>query len=126
MSNADFAEKCTEATRLDKMDDGREKWVKKVYDRSVVSKAIHLIRNPLSNVVSIFHSELKRNEGNVDWKYRNDKDGFRQWCRDIDAKYRHEEEKSSSADAFNAMKDVLCHGSILKYVRVRLYWMFYS
>jgi len=121
MKNIAFADKCAEVTRVDTKDNGKEKWIKKVYDRSLVTKAIHHIRNPLINVASTFHAEYKIKHGTGNWNYSNNRKGFRKWCRDLDNRYARDEKKLSSVDAYAVLENVLCHGSFLKYIRVRKY-----
>lgn len=60
---------------------------------SLVTKAIHLLRNPLDNIVARFHLARKRSrkKGESDFeeftsKYSNDREGFREWCRHLDEK----------------------------------------
>ena len=63
---------------------------KALYDPSIISKAIHLIRDPFDNVVSRFH--LKRNamvhKDDKEWleSYPNSKKGFRAFCEYINTK----------------------------------------
>lgn len=54
------------------------------YDKSLVTKAIHLFRHPLDNVVARFHLEYNENRAAGDKHYvrhfPQNADGFRRWC----------------------------------------------
>lgn len=55
------------------------------YDRSLVdyNHAIHLIRDPLANLVSLFHLDLiVRNDAAYEIRYPNTKEGYSDWCGD--------------------------------------------
>ena len=67
------------------------------YDPSIVSKAMHLIRDPFDNIVSRFH--LKRNAmthaGDMEWlaKYSNSREGFRDFCDFVNTRNWGKEEQ---------------------------------
>ncbi|KAL7470287.1 hypothetical protein ACHAXS_010517, partial [Conticribra weissflogii] len=76
----------------------------------LVAKAIHLLRNPLDNIVARFHLARKRSrkKGESDFeeftsKYSNDREGFREWCRHLDTKeeYLKVERELFSSDEFS-------------------------
>ena len=71
---------------------------KATYDSSIVSKAIHLVRDPFDNVVSRFHLKRKSmiHKGDNTWleMYPNTKEGFRAFCDYANTKYEREEERS--------------------------------
>jgi len=99
---------------------------------SVVERAVHLIRNPFDNVVSRFHLKAKEldsrrhdknNNGSQNRHYEYNKDGFRKWCKHIDASFVKEE---SILTAFSSRKDLLngipCHADFIRY----LLWHHYA
>ena len=78
--------------------------------KSKVAKLVHLIREPLSNVVSRFHGTEQ---------YTDNKDGFQEWCKtmDSDAALATLEYNSLliSTEVKEMMKDVPCHSEFYKY-----------
>lgn len=99
------------------------------YEKSLVRKAVHLIRNPFDNVVSRFHLELHtfakekvhnhRNDPGSMLNYTEDSKGFRSFCSMLDQTYHNEEKHSRwmDATAMSIMKDVPCRADIVRYVQ---------
>ena len=92
---------------------------KYIIPRSKVAKVVHLIRDPISNVVSRFH-EYRRLKLQLIDKSESDRQDFRNWCKQMDS---DAELMASIADSFlitskikEAMKDVPCHSEFFKYV----------
>ena len=83
------------------------------YNPSSVHKAIHLIRNPYDNIVSRFHLEAKRSEN-----ITKTKAGFREFCEQMDERWRGSERASIVYDEaiLDAMEKVPCHADFLRYV----------
>lgn len=57
------------------------------YDASLVKKAVHVIRNPLDNVVARFHLDwrnFQKRDPDLIVKFPSDKAGFNKWCTDMD------------------------------------------
>lgn len=85
------------------------------YDFKSVKKAIHLFRDPFSNIVSNFHLDRNEHEkqNKVDWlkKFTNDANGFKRWCRYLDQKHSAEEKWSHFLPDFITQKftSVPCH-----------------
>ena len=90
------------------------------YHPRIVDKAIHLFRNPFDNIVSRFHLEthraLKSENGKFVRKYPNNREGFRNWCRQYDYSLN---KKSRALHKFLkgiALEGVLCYLEFFKYV----------
>ena len=99
---------------------------------AVVERVVHLIRNPFDNVVSRFHLKAKEldsrrhdknNDGSHNRHFEYNKDGFRKWCKHIDASFLEEE---SILTAFSSRKELLsripCHADFIRY----LLWHHYA
>ena len=71
------------------------KKVRTTYDPRLVQRTVHLIRNPYDNVVSRYHLEhnrMERLELTDDLeRYPRDREGFRAFCHDLNAKFEAEE-----------------------------------
>ena len=87
--------------------------------REKQAKLIHLIREPLSNVVSRFHQYLNINPDEKE-DFPKNMGGFRAWCKmmDDDAEL-HEVEANTlliSEEMWELMEDVPCRNEFYKYV----------
>ncbi len=120
-----FLDMCTKSSRP--KDEGGYAYVN--YDPQLVSRAIHLIRNPFDNIVSNFHldrhaHEKKKNSiSSQKWldKYTDDVKGFRAWCENLDTKYNREE-KNSRLIPFHVLElfeSVPCHKAFYLFAQVR-------
>mmetsp|Transcript_15856 Transcript_15856/g.33163 ORF Transcript_15856/g.33163 Transcript_15856/m.33163 type:complete len:407 (-) Transcript_15856:288-1508(-) len=92
------------------------------YDKSMVRKAVHLIRDPFDNIVSRFHlahNRLKKRGHNKSVeKYSKSREGFRAFCSDLAETYRSDEEESRFyADVLDDAKEVPCHADFFRYVQ---------
>ena len=93
------------------------------YSPSLVRKAVHLIRNPFDNVVSRFHLEhhsyRKHNDTDKLQRFPSTREGFRNFCRALDARYAKEEAHSRLVDphVLATMKKVPCHGDFFRFVQ---------
>jgi len=92
------------------------------YDKKLVSRAIHLIRDPFDNIVSRFHlahNRLKKRGHNKSVeKYSKSREGFRAFCSDLAETYRSDEEESRFyADVLDDAKEVPCHADFFRYVQ---------
>lgn len=97
-------------------------------NRSNINAMIHLIRDPLSNIVSRFHQYFNFHE--EDWltyekklhpgKSRNSSENFRDWCVSMDNNVTISEiEQSSflfSNEMKRKMKGIPCHSEFIKYI----------
>lgn len=122
-----FLEKCTRGTnttRHHSMEDiKKERKGEKTsrsyvyYDPSIVKKAIHLIRNPFDNTVSNFHLAHHKYEKSGDMellqRYPSNREGFRSWCHNLDAKFTEEEQVSKhiSVSILKLFQEIPCHNS---------------
>ena len=117
-----------------KSDKDEKRFVVVQYDGSaMVERAVHLLRNPFDNVVSRFHLKAKEldsrrnnksngvSEDSMHFDYT--KEGFREWCKHIDASFVEEE---SGLTAFTKRKELLkkipCHADFIRY----LLWHHYA
>jgi len=100
------------------------------YDGTImVKRAVHLLRNPFDNVVSRFHLKAKELDGrrhdgdSKSLHFDYNKDGFREWCKHIDATFVEEE---SELTAFSKRKELLkkipCHADFIRF----LLWHHYA
>mmetsp|Transcript_17284 Transcript_17284/g.36171 ORF Transcript_17284/g.36171 Transcript_17284/m.36171 type:complete len:400 (+) Transcript_17284:272-1471(+) len=92
------------------------------YDKSMVRKAVHLIRDPFDNIVSRFHLAHKHSERRKELKilakYPKSKEGFRDFCKDIGMEFRSEEKRSKFFDDFfDEVKNVPCYADFFKYLQ---------
>ena len=92
---------------------------KAIYDPSIVSRAVHLIRDPFDNIVSRFH--LKRNQmqsrGDKDWlaEYPNTREGFRKFCSYVNTQNNAQEDRFSNV--FSRFRDTIpCYSDFIRYV----------
>jgi hypothetical protein len=97
-------------------------------NRSNINAMIHLIRDPLSNVVSRFHQYFNFHQD--EWlnyekkihagKSRTSKENFRDWCVSMDNNVTISEiEQSSflfSNEMKRKMKGIPCHSEFIKYI----------
>lgn len=86
------------------------------YPSHRVRRAIHLIRNPFDNVVSRFH--LERHSGKAAESYPKTKDGFRDFCFQMNALHPYEETKANFLEQslLETLKDVPCRGDFIRYM----------
>jgi len=96
------------------------------YNPKIAQRALHLIRNPFDNLVSNFHLERheKAKKGRTDWlqNHPNDVDGFRHWCRYLDAKYAVQEasERAFSPYTIELFQSIPCHKAFYVYAQVSI------
>lgn len=109
-----FLKQCLEGSYNVKDDDGR--LTKKVgsYNKELVQRAVHLIRDPFDNVVSRFHLYNKHHAT----AYPRTREGFRKFCSDEGKRYYSEEQQSKFYHAvFDTVKDVPCHADFYRYIQ---------
>jgi hypothetical protein len=87
------------------------------YDPSRVYKAIHLIRNPLHNIIARYHLEHRHYEysNKTEWldQHSNDAQGLLAWCNDLDTFYAKEDEKFFN----DKIPKAPCHGEFYKFAQ---------
>jgi len=92
-----------------------------VYDTSNVDRAVHLIRDPLDNMVSRYHLGIhkvtKQNSTDLIERYTYTPEGFRNYCEDQE--YAHDEKTSDYVDqaVLRLIKDIPCHLDLFRYVQ---------
>lgn len=86
------------------------------YPSRRVAKAVHLIRDPFSNVVSRFHLEL--HEGKSAVNYTKDVHGFRQFCSELNAEFEQEERYVLFLEdpLLDLLVDVPCRGDFIRWI----------
>lgn len=117
-----FLKQCLEAEYVDSDGNGGTKKTKGIYDKDLIERAVHLIRDPFDNIVSRFHLAHnhfgKRNETDKVEKYPKSSYGFRKFCSDLGETYQHEEKKSRLySDVYQVVKDIPCHADFFKFVQ---------
>mmetsp|Transcript_24601 Transcript_24601/g.59307 ORF Transcript_24601/g.59307 Transcript_24601/m.59307 type:complete len:403 (-) Transcript_24601:146-1354(-) len=99
--------------------------LKATYDSSIVSKAIHLVRDPFDNVVSRFHLKRKSmiHKGDNTWleMYPNTKEGFRAFCDYANTKYEREEDRypvdGTDGNVFLKYRESIpCYSDFIRYI----------
>ena len=92
-------------------------WSKEaIYQSNIVSQAVHLIRNPMDNVVARFHLS-RRHAG--DKAFDNNATGFQAWCSKMDTSYELYESHTPWLDPplLQLWKGVPCHAEFFKYIQ---------
>lgn len=100
---------------------------KSLYDEGIIQRAVHLVRDPIDNIVARFHYEWKRlNKTNAFAEassfvasYPPNRDGFRAWCHDIDNKFMAEEKKSRfiDDDLMDIERSIPCRADFFKFAQ---------
>ena len=116
-----FLTGCLTNTKAVVSEDGGLEKIHLRYSRSLVKKAIHLIRHPLDNIVARFHLVYKEraDEGDEAFvqKYPKNKDGFRRWCAAEDSNKRIFESFYVDRALRKAMKHIPCYNDFFRYVQ---------
>eukprot|EP00980_Cylindrotheca_fusiformis_P010301 scaffold2294_cov106-Cylindrotheca_fusiformis.AAC.17 len=112
---AEFLQSCTTGhARLAPKQPSRE--VQYPPDR--VAKAIHLIRNPFTNIISRYHQKIKnmRHKNETEWlsAHPNNSSGFIQWCKELDQLSYRQDVLYFGKDS---IPNALCHGEFHKYTQ---------
>ena len=89
------------------------------YDMALVRKAVHLIRNPLDNVVSRFHLERKLFSDRGDARFSSDRKGFLSFCQLLKDQYGADEINSRWLDPqiYEMIGHVPCFADFIRYVQ---------
>ena len=122
-TEASFEEACR--TIIDHGADGN--YFTSVTPKADISKVIHLIRDPFSNIVSRFHAYLHEEGAKAKHEllsniHPNSPEGFKAWCHEIDndANLMELEQKSSfiplEIKEFMEQGGIPCHSEFYKYV----------
>lgn len=89
--------------------------------QSRVKKLVHLIRDPLHNVVARFHldrrHQVEKNASVAEWLPYN-ATGFARWCEYFDTTYAESERRKFGKKFYkNYLLPVPCHAELYKYVQ---------
>jgi Sulfotransferase domain len=98
------------------------------YDSSIPAKAVHLIRNPIDNLVSRLHlaikhkkervtgdeSELEHVHSELDRTYPNNRTGLDAWCRYLDEKYVVSDVQNKILQKYVSIP---CHAEWFRYIQ---------
>jgi len=117
-TEASFEETCRSI--IDRSADG-EGYEISITPKTDISKIIHLIRDPFSNIVSRFHEYLlEDNIKREDSKFSDNRVGFKAWCLEMDTNVElsnlDRESNLITYEIKELMKDVPCHSEFYKYV----------
>mmetsp|Transcript_14389 Transcript_14389/g.23756 ORF Transcript_14389/g.23756 Transcript_14389/m.23756 type:complete len:433 (-) Transcript_14389:158-1456(-) len=96
--------------------------IRHVYDyQHDVDRAVHLIRDPLDNMVSRYHLGLHKVEkgGDADklQRYTYDAQGYTNFCSDIQYEYAEHTDSHVDQDVLRLIQDVPCHMDLFRYVQ---------
>ncbi|CAJ1944627.1 unnamed protein product [Cylindrotheca closterium] len=88
------------------------------YPPERVASAIHLIRDPFTNIISRFHQRRKNQEDKnlTEWlsQHPNNSTGFQRWCKELDNQYRQEDIEYFGLEH---VPKAPCHGEFFKYAQ---------
>eukprot|EP00548_Thalassiothrix_antarctica_P007979 CAMPEP_0194139862 /NCGR_PEP_ID=MMETSP0152-20130528/9456_1 /TAXON_ID=1049557 /ORGANISM="Thalassiothrix antarctica, Strain L6-D1" /LENGTH=393 /DNA_ID=CAMNT_0038837841 /DNA_START=177 /DNA_END=1358 /DNA_ORIENTATION=+ len=115
---ANFLRDCLTSEPIFQTPSNRQK-VSLVYDPERVKRVIHLIRNPMHNIISRFHNQVKhriekRDKAWTDF-YTNDAGGFHKWCEKSRIKYRKEDIQFFGSES--KIPRAPCHGEFIKWTQ---------
>jgi len=86
---AQFSRRCGHTSYIPRDNNATSILVRSYYSTSLVKRAVHLIRDPFSNIVARFHYRIKKlTRQNETHNYTLDKDGFRTMCSELDARVK--------------------------------------
>lgn len=87
------------------------------YPSERVHKAIHLIRNPMHNIIARYHLEHRhkgyKNDTQCQENHSNDANGLKKWCKANTKKYKTEDE----AFFLEGIPKAPCHGEFYKWTQ---------
>jgi hypothetical protein len=91
------------------------------YDAGLVRKAVHIIRNPLDNIVARFHLDWKkyRDKGKQEWTaaFPYNATGFQRWCQQMDRNNKVSQSRWVDDKLALLMKAIPCQEEFLRYVQ---------
>ena len=115
-----FSNRCLGSRYIKQDEDGEFLETQNVYGRSLVSKAVHLIRDPYDNVVSRFHLDynkyVKANQTEMMDKYPKSREGFRSYCSDLGDRF-NEDLGSKFYKDLDDVKDIPCHADFFRWIQ---------
>jgi hypothetical protein len=88
------------------------------YPLSRVTKAIHLIRNPISQIITKFQKEFKSHVQDTSWRsdYPLTKSGFKKWCQAADVRTETLFHEYYSAGTVQTMQETPCGRYIAEFI----------
>ena len=95
-------------------------WEDVMYNAERVKGAVHLIRNPLNNVVSRYHLAIDHAFRNHNQTLANNAVGFRDWCRQSDYKHiaaERKEKRLLDANLQHLWQSIPCHQQFFEYIQ---------
>jgi hypothetical protein len=101
-----FVKQCLSGKRIDETSFAATKLRNVSYDRKLVKQAIHVIRNPLDNVVARFNSMTETSKN---------AEGFQQWCADLDRNFVAHDNLPTTAK--EKIQQIPCKSEFLDYVQ---------
>jgi len=116
----------TDCLSGNKMVEGKEIDTKPAYSKSLPKKAVHIIRDPYSNIVARLHMQRKNWVKHKDREeylklFTSDTRGFRKWCRFVEyisynKTYGHTIIDKKTQELFH---EIPCPADFYRYVQVR-------
>ena len=112
-----FLQDCLRTSRLDH-GHRRESHMR----QQSVARLVHLIRNPLHNVVARYHLDRRHfvlKNKHMAESFPNNAIGFQKWCGELDQEYRKDDLKTFKRDKqlLELFQSVPCHGEFFKYTQ---------
>ena len=124
LSPHNFETACRTSKGLERQKDGQTAVVSHVYSKSLVRKAIHVIRNPFDNLVSRFHLELHKMDKanaktNETTPYTDDPEGFRSFCNHYSRSYHSALENTTNVDrtVLDMVHRMPCFMDLFRYIQ---------
>ena len=122
-----FSEHCLLGQYITKDDNNKTITVHDSYPQDIVSRAVHVIRDPIDNIVARFHSIQKEyvrtNQTEKIAMYPSSKEGFRAFCKHMDKQFiereHYKEEVAAEVfeDLIGIVKHVPCHADFFRYIQ---------
>lgn len=81
------------------------------YNVKMVTRAVHIVRNPFHNVIAYFHHTGGRR------RYENSPQGFRSYCKDKNANFMDKFRGTNfTTQMSNLIERTLCHDCVISYI----------
>ncbi|GKY92974.1 hypothetical protein MPSEU_000266100 [Mayamaea pseudoterrestris] len=108
-----FRRNCLSGGRISAL--GKKEFVN--YPATKVTKAIHLIRNPIDNVVARFNMERRKTTASQQL-YPKSREGFLEFCQHMNDRYSAEENRAHfiHQSILATMQNVPCRADFIRYV----------
>jgi Sulfotransferase domain len=100
---------------------GRQAANRHVYDYKEVTRAVHLIRDPVDNMVARYHLEVIRvtalNQTDMMERYTYDAEGFANLCADSTLDREGHKDSRMDPKVFKLIETIPCHIDLVRYVQ---------